>query len=120
MRASHKGVPVEKRVYRRIPVNVEVRFNCGVRIYSGNLTNISECGMFISMKDVCVPFDMELEILIPFKEEDLHVSADLSRIVMRPDSRNGIGVEIQSPDQNYLEFLDSFSPGFCSSKHPHI
>lgn len=120
MRTANKGDIIEKRACGRIPVNVEVRFNCGARTYSGTLTNISEGGMFINMKDVCVPFDLELEILIPFEEHELHISADLSRIVMRPNSRNGLGVEIQNPDKKYMEFLKSFSPGFCNSKHPHI
>lgn len=111
---------MENRARERIPVSIEIKFNCGARSYSGTITSVSERGMFINMKDVCVPFDPELEILIPLKEQDISVSVSLSRIVMRPDSHNGIGVEIINPDKNYLDFLNSFSPGFCGSKHPHI
>ncbi len=98
---------MEKRAYSRIPVELDVRFYCCNGTYhSGTVTNLSEKGMFIRTKEMCFPFDSQLEIFIPLKkDEKLRVSVNLSRIIISPDSDDSIGVELPDPPREYLEFV---------------
>ncbi len=99
---------MEKRAYSRIPVELDVRFYCcnGTH-HPGTITNLSEKGMFIRMNEMCFPFDSQLEIFIPLKNERLRVSVNLNRIIISPDSDDSIGVELPAPPQDYLEFVKS-------------
>jgi hypothetical protein len=97
---------MEKRAFVRIPVDIKVRFNCNNTEYSGTITNLSEKGMFISTVETYLPFDVQFEIPISLKEEILHVSVNLNRIILSPDS-NGMGVEFANPPEKYLEFVSS-------------
>ncbi len=94
----------------RIPVSVEVGFFCCNKVSSGTITDISEKGMFIKTGEMCFPFDSQFEIFIPMKEKIINVFAILKRIIMSPDSYDGIGVELLNPSQDYLEFVDNLRP----------
>lgn len=96
---------MNKRAYERIPANIEVKFYCNNMYYIGTIQNISENGMFISTKDMCSPFDSQFEVLIPVNDDLLNVPVNLNRIILSPDSRDGIGVEISESDRDYVDFV---------------
>ncbi len=98
---------MEKRTVERIPVNVEIKFHCCDKVYYGTITNLSEKGMFISTMETCFPFDFQFEILISLKEKILHVPVNITRIILSPDSYDGLGIEIPNPSQDFLIFVDN-------------
>jgi PilZ domain len=97
---------MEKRAYKRIPVNMEVTFYCGSHVHNGTVMNISEKGMFISTKEMYFPVESQLEVAIPFNGETLSIPVSLRRMEMSPDSGDGIGVEFIGPSEKYYEFVD--------------
>ncbi len=98
---------MEKRTLERIPVDVEVEFYCNDRVYYGTVKNLSEKGMFISTKRIYFPFDMKFEMYIPQKEKSFRLPVNLARMTTSPDSSDALGVEVQEPCQEYLEFVNS-------------
>ncbi len=101
---------MDKRAFKRIPIDLKVRFYCCNKTYTGTITNLTEKGMFISTHELYFPFNSQLEIFIPLKDKGLHIPVNLNRITMSPDSDDGIGVELPNPPQDYLEFVDSLRP----------
>lgn len=95
------------RIFPRIPFKTKAWFSCCDTEYSGTVTNISENGMFIKIKEMCFPFNSQLEILILLKKEVLKIPVKVCRIIKSTDLYDGIGVEIINSPQNYLEFVNS-------------
>ncbi len=97
---------MEKRDFKRISLNIQVKFFSGKTEYAGTMMNFSEKGMYIS-KEVNFPLKTQLEILIPVKEEILKVFAEVRNFTKSGHVYNGIGVELVNPPQNYIEFINS-------------
>jgi len=100
---------MEKRAFERQLSNINVRFLSDKTEYLGTVKNISKKGMFISTQ-VNFPLELQLEILIPLKEELLKLPAKIIKIKKSGDNYSGISVELLSPSQTYLEFVDSLKP----------
>ncbi len=98
---------MDNREFERIPTNIEVTFHCNNMNYTGTILNISENGMFISTNDMCSPFDSQFEVVIPFKEDVLNIPVNLNRILLSPDSRDGIGVELSDLSTDYVDMVKS-------------
>jgi hypothetical protein len=98
---------MERRVYKRIPANIEVKFFCCSTLNHGTVTNLSEKGMFISTNEMCLPFDSQFEIFFPLKEKKIGIPVMLKRIVMEPDSNDGIAVELLNTSNDYLEIVNN-------------
>jgi Tfp pilus assembly protein PilZ len=107
---------MENRVYKRVPANIKIRYYLynplfWKNLYTGNIKNLSEKGLFISTKTIYFPLDALLEISIPFKKRVLNLPAKISSIAWRSvvsdNCCDGIGVELSDPPQEYLEFVDS-------------
>ena len=96
---------MDNRTFERIPANIEVTFHCNNMDYTGTIVDISENGMFISTKDMCSPFDSQFEVVIPFKDKVLSVPVNLNRIILSPDSRDGIGVELSESSEDYVDMV---------------
>lgn len=90
----------------RIPIRLSVILNCGSRVCPATVTNLSETGMFIS-EVTGFAEDSQFDISIPLKEGVLHVPGKLVRLSKINGSKNGIGVELMDPPQNYLEFVEN-------------
>lgn len=99
---------IERRTLKRIPTNIwtGIRHSSENIIFSGTLKNCSENGMYIRGR-ILFLFDSKVEILIPLEKDILRVPTKVTRIVMRGNIYEGIGVEILNPPQNYLEFVAS-------------
>ena len=107
---------MEKRAYKREPVNMKIRFCLHnplfwKNLYSAKIKNLSEKGMFISTETRCFPLDALIELSISFNKRSLYLPAKINNIVWRnvvSDSYcDGIGIEISNPPQEYLELVDS-------------
>jgi hypothetical protein len=105
---------MEKRAFERIPSNVDVKFYCSDRCYRGTVTDISENGMFISTKEMYLPFESRMNVCIPFRKEVFEVTVDFCRIIISPLFYTCIGLEIHNPPGEYMEFLES-QRSVCSS-----
>ena len=96
---------MDKRAFNRVPADIEVTFHCNNMDYTGIISDISENGMFISTNDMCSPFDSQFEVVIPFKDDEINVPVNLNRIILSPDSRDGIGVELSDLSPDYIEMV---------------
>ena len=101
----------EKRAHERIPSKLQARFFMGNTVYAGTITNLSEKGMFIST-DVRLPLDYRLEVLVWLKGNVLKIPATIRRSVKSDnhlliDSGHGMGVELTSSHQEYLQYVNS-------------
>jgi Tfp pilus assembly protein PilZ len=100
---------MEKRVFKRIPTNIDVTFCCCITdYYSGIVTNLSKKGMFIATQ-MCFPLDSQLDILILSNKEMLKVPVNVRWIRKSADLYDGVGVEVQDIPKKYFEFVDSLS-----------
>jgi hypothetical protein len=100
---------MERRSYKRIPIDIEVKFDCSNGELSGTIVDISKNGMFINLKESYFPIDPRIEILIPLKEDILRIPVIISKIIMSPDYRDGIGVELLNPTKEYLKFVENLT-----------
>ena len=98
---------MERRSFERIAVNIEAKFICGNRHYFGTVKNLSERGMFISTKKLCLPFDIKFEIFMAWKDKTFHLPVNLVRMITSPDSSDGLGIELQGPPREYSGFVKS-------------
>lgn len=98
---------MERRACQRIPVNIDIKYNCCKEVKSGTVMNLSEKGMFITTMDMCLPFASQIELLFPIHEELHRIPVNLCRMIIAPDSNDGIGVELTKSPPGYLAFLDS-------------
>lgn len=96
---------MERRASERIRANIAVRFYCDNNEYTGNVTDLSQHGMFISTDGMCFPFSSEFKIAFPIKTEVLNILVLVRRITKTKDCYDGIGVEILNPPKNYLEYM---------------
>ncbi len=97
---------MEKRAYQRIPAGEEVRVSYRNVFYSGTVLNLSEKGMFIGTKQ-CFPSDSTFLILIGKKNDFMKLFAKVKRITEMNGYYDGIGVELLSFSQDYLNFIDT-------------
>ncbi len=101
------NIIMEKRTFNRIPVDIEIKFVCCNKAYSGTLMNVSKVGMFIMIDELFFPFDSRMDVFIPYKDDMLRISVGFIRIVMSPDSFDGIGVKLLNPSRRYVDFVSS-------------
>jgi len=98
---------MEKRIYKRVPVNLDAKFSCCSLLYYGTVKNISEKGMFISTKRACFPFDLKFVVSLSLNDLiKIRVPVDLCWMTTSSDSGDGIGVELQHPTRDYLKFIE--------------
>lgn len=98
---------MEKRAFERIKVDLEITFNCCNKTHAGTIADISENGIFICTDEICFPFDSRLEVFIPSEKDNLSVPVYLNRLIMSPDSHDGIGVVLSDPPETYLSFVNN-------------
>ncbi len=99
---------MEKRVSKRIPAKLALRFPCADTSCSGIVSDLSENGMFINTK-ICFPIQLKFELLIPLKNEILNVPVKIARIVKTDDVYDGMGVEMTDLSKEYLKYLIKFN-----------
>jgi len=86
---------------------MDVEFCCGSRVHDGTVMNISEKGMFISTREMSFPLESQWEVKMPFNGGILSIPVSLRRMVMSPDSHDGIGVEFVGQSDKYYELVNS-------------
>ena len=102
------SVIMEKRSLRRIPVRVLARFFCGNKLYFGNVTNLTERGMFISLTDMSFPFDQNLILEFALANSLIDIPVKVKRLSKTGDIYNGMGVKIVLPPAAYLKYVEIY------------
>ena len=108
---------MKKRTFNRISLSTDVpaRLLHNGDVYEGIVANISNKGMYIESETPLPidarflklhPFKYKFELLIPMKENDLKISVKLKRLIQKDDWQ-GIGVEVNHPEMDYLEFVET-------------
>lgn len=97
---------MSRRTSWRIPTSVNIKCYRGNKEFPGTVTNISEKGMFINTNETSYPEDLQFQVTIPVKEDDLHLSVKLIRSV-KTNSHYSMGVELLNSPQRYTEYIDN-------------
>ncbi len=84
---------MDRRACERVSTKIEAKFFYGNALYEGEITNLSENGIFISTK-MCFPFEAKFEILIPRDEGVLKVPVKVIRIIKSDGFYDGMGLEL--------------------------
>ncbi|MEW6601839.1 MAG: PilZ domain-containing protein [Nitrospirota bacterium] len=100
---------MEKRAFQRLPVNLQSRLFYGNMVYTGNVTNISENGMFISTK-MAFPVDSVFIAVILLDSHSITLPIRIRRITRSSENsdlngESGIGVGLINPSKEYLDFV---------------
>ncbi len=100
----------EKRAYRRIPANLQARVLYGNLIYTGQVTDISENGMFINTK-MNFPVNVVFLLVVMVNDTVIKVPIKVKRIVRYKKDNSatgssGIGVELVDTPQGYLDYVN--------------
>jgi len=108
------NVRADRRSHPRIPARVQARFFCGRRIYKGDITDISEKGMFVST-DIRLPVNSRIEIMILVNGKVVKIPVTVRRTVTPDDSggysaNSGMGVELARFVQEYSDYLQGIIP----------
>jgi hypothetical protein len=93
---------IKKRAFKRFPSHINVRFNCGDTDYSGTITNISKCGMFIKTGRMSFPFESQFIVVMSLDGGLLHVRVKVIRITKSDDIYDGIGVALLNAPKEYI------------------
>lgn len=97
---------VQKRMFERIPVNIQARFFYGNIFYSGKIRNLSENGMFIHTK-IPIPVKAIFPVIIRTDTMLLNILGRVRWSEEMTDQNCGIGLEIVNPSQNYIEYTEN-------------
>lgn len=105
---------MEKRTHKRTAINVQTNILYENTMYQGTAINFSANGMYINTEN-CPPIESELNIYFNLQDQFMDVPVEVKRLVKTHDlSQNGMGVIVQSPDQDFMHFLDNVQNTKCS------
>jgi hypothetical protein len=97
---------MERRAHERVTTILPVKYYCEDDCYTGTVHNVSEQGMFICTGNF-LPCTNCLEIHLPMNKEILCCTAEIRRIEKINDSNYTMGIELVTPPDAYLKFVDS-------------
>jgi hypothetical protein len=96
---------MQRRAFKRIPVDLKIRYFCGDTACNGIVTDLSENGMFIDTT-LDFPFDSNFELILPMNDEVIKISAMIKRVIKNKGAYEGMGVELVNPPENYLQLVN--------------
>ncbi len=90
----------ERRVYRRIPANISVRYYFNNIFYTGTILNISESGLFLSTRK-CLPLDSFFVVIVNTENKILKLIARVKRVTKNTCECDGLGISLLEPPNEY-------------------
>ncbi len=105
-RLIQSNIHIEKRAYKRVRTNIDVRFYCGNIFYSGTAINISRSGLLIKTGN-CLPITSGIVIIIRNDNTLLQVISRVRRLNTIEGHLDGMGIEILNPSNIYRNFVNS-------------
>ena len=101
-----KDIKEQRRISKRVPSSLVVKFLQDDALCYGIVTNISDNGMCIQSGN-CLPCDSQIKLQIPLKDTLLEVPVKVMRVVKTDDFYETMGVELLKPTKKYLKIVDS-------------
>jgi hypothetical protein len=100
---------MEKRAFKRIPVNIDLTLFYIDDLYSGVAQNVSEKGVYFSTPEVYLPHGSLVELIIPEKERLLSVHVRVNRLSLKTEDTVHLcmGAEVLIPSKEYFDFVSS-------------
>jgi Tfp pilus assembly protein PilZ len=100
---------MEKRAFKRLPVNVPARLFYGNMVYTGIVVNLSENGMFVCTK-MNYPVGVLIMMAIKSGDDTLKLPIKIRRTVKPAKDllcleNSGMGVEVLNPSREYKDFV---------------
>jgi desulfoferrodoxin-like iron-binding protein len=97
---------MNRRASERITTNLNAHFSWDNQVSYALVVNLSENGMCMNTSTY-LPFESELEIVLPSTHEELKVPITVKRIEKTYGLSHSIGVEILHLPKRYSEYVDS-------------
>lgn len=104
---THRSRSFIKRASERVPSSLLVKFPHDGSISYGIVTNISKKGMCIR-SGTSLPVNAKVKLIIPLKNDNLSISAEIIWSENTNEFYDAMGVEISKPSGKYLRIVDSF------------
>jgi len=107
---------MEQREHERMSALMQARIFYGNMVYTGTVTNLSEDGMFIDTS-LHFPVDSVFDTVVLQNGHTVIIPVRVKRTVAsfsQDIEAEGIGVEVVTPPQNYLEFVGKCKSGFTA------
>ena len=105
---------IEKRAFKRTPVNIRANIAYDNDMYSGTVMNVSEGGVYIET-GLYIPFKLKYKLHFNFKPKfiifidtigsSVKVQAKASRWFKIDRNYHGIGVEVLNPSQQFFNLV---------------
>ena len=102
----------EKRAHRRFHSQVEARLFFGNMFYTGQVTNLSEGGIFVRTR-VSFPLDSVFVTVMLLNQHTLNILSKVKRAVKPenhgvPRNNFGMGLELINPSEDYSLYVRSY------------
>jgi hypothetical protein len=97
----------DRRVSERLAAGKEIKFFLGNVCYSGTALNFSSQGLFIST-DVTLSINAQFEVIIFIENNIIKESVRVVRTSKQGHYYRGIGVILERPSVEYMDFIDRF------------
>lgn len=111
MKSYTKKQSNNKRQFERLDAKFQVSLFYGNIVYPGMVTNLSENGMYISTRRK-LPVDAMLVTFLMIGDEPLKLPIQIMRssnsVDMNDSPDNGLGVQLITCSENYLDFFDKY------------
>lgn len=99
---------MERRAHERLPAQLQARIFYGNIVYTGTVTNLSECGMFVATR-MNFPVDSMFIIVVLQNGQTFKIPIKVSRVAKTNHppvaEEHGIGVTLLNPPREYLDFV---------------
>ncbi len=96
---------MERRVFKRIPKNVRVKFFYDETMHTGTITNLSGNGMFIEL-DMCLYYYKSMfNVQLSLNDRSMDIPVKISRLAEKHGFYYSMGVELVNPPEEYLDIL---------------
>ena len=97
----------DRRVSERLAAGKEIKFFLGNICYSGTALNFSSQGIFISTEVIpCI--DLKFEVILFMENNLIKETVRVVRMSKKGHYYRGIGVELEKPSVEYIDFICRF------------
>ncbi len=97
----------DRRVSERLAAGKEIKFFLGNACYSGTALNFSSQGIFIST-DTTPSIDSKFEVIMFIENNIIKEPVRVVRTSKKGHYYRGIGIILERPSEEYLDFIDRF------------
>jgi hypothetical protein len=67
--------------------------------------NLSRDGMLIKSREICFPFEQDIEVSVSIRGEILRIRSRMVRIMLSPAFKDDFAIRFSNPIKNYLELI---------------